>query len=80
MYVNGITGRFFVQQFCCSTHPTSLYSSRKSLASDIAKKNPEVVDIHLGQADVLNKTPRNTEVQGMERLVQNLLNDTKVKI
>ena len=52
----------------------------KSLASKIAEKNPEVVYIHLGQADVLNKTPRSTVVHEMQSLVQNLLTNTKVKI
>ena len=45
----------------------------KSLASKIAKTNLKFFFIHLGQADVLNKTAGNTVVQGIQRMVQNLL-------
>ena len=54
--------------------------SDTSLLKKIKKIEPEVVFVHVGQADLLNKTPGNNVVANMKGLIQNLMKDTKFKI
>ena len=55
-------------------------SSDRSLATKISKINPEVIFLHLGQADLLNKTAGSELLEKMKTLVRSLLKNTKSKI
>ena len=54
--------------------------SDKSLQAKIDKICPEVIYIHFGQADLLNKTPGNKVVQDMKDMIHNLEKKTSCKI
>jgi hypothetical protein len=54
--------------------------SDKSLYAKIDKICPEVIYIHVGQADLLNKTPGNKVVQDMKDMIHNLEEKTSCKI
>ena len=51
-----------------------------TLLADIQKLGPAVVFLHIGQADLLNRTPGNTVVEDMTWLIKEILSKTSAKL
>ena len=54
--------------------------SDTSLLAKVKKIGPEVVFLHVGQADLLNKAPGNSVVANMKELIRSLAENTQFKL
>ena len=54
--------------------------SDTSLQAKVKKIGPEVIFLHVGQADLLNKAPGNSVVANMKDLIQGLMENTQIKL
>ena len=72
------TKRFDVKRI---EYDTAVSASRdQNLVKRVSEINPEAIYIHLGQLDVLKKTPGNTILDGMKKILDDLTKATSAKI